>query len=98
VVVNYSSDWGRGTDPMVAPYCTSKWAIEGLTKSLAQELPPGLAVVSLDPGTVNTDMLRFTFGEGARDYPDPGLWRGPAADLLLGLGPEDNGMEKTVPW
>jgi NAD(P)-dependent dehydrogenase (short-subunit alcohol dehydrogenase family) len=29
----------------VAPYCASKWAIEGLTRSLAKELPPGLAAL-----------------------------------------------------
>ena len=96
VVVNFSSDWGRSTDPMVAPYCASKWAIEGLTRSLAQELPAGMAAVSLDPGTVNTDMLRFTFGEGALAYPEPAQWCGQAADLLLSLEPGHNGQALTV--
>ncbi|MFV2070351.1 MAG: SDR family oxidoreductase, partial [Pirellulales bacterium] len=31
VVVNISSSWGRSTAPDVAPYCASKWAVEGLT-------------------------------------------------------------------
>ena len=35
VVVNFSSGWGRGTSPEVAPYCATKWAIEGLTRALA---------------------------------------------------------------
>ena len=39
IVVNFSSGWGRSTSPEVGPYCSSKWAIEGLSKSLAQELP-----------------------------------------------------------
>jgi NAD(P)-dependent dehydrogenase (short-subunit alcohol dehydrogenase family) len=39
IIVNFSSGWGRSTSPEVAPYCASKWAIEGLTRSLAQELP-----------------------------------------------------------
>src|SRR5258707_13311590 len=38
VIVNFSSGWGRSTDAEVAPYCASKWAIEGLTQSLSQEL------------------------------------------------------------
>jgi NAD(P)-dependent dehydrogenase (short-subunit alcohol dehydrogenase family) len=50
VIVNFSSGWGRSTDAEVAPYCATKWAIEGLTRSLAQELPPGLAAVPLNPG------------------------------------------------
>ena len=38
VVVNFSSGWGRSTSPEVAPYCCTKWGVEGLTKALAQEL------------------------------------------------------------
>ncbi|RWW63682.1 hypothetical protein BHE74_00029114 [Ensete ventricosum] len=47
----------------VAPYCASKWAVEGLTKSVAKELPPGLAIVALSPGVINTDMLASCFGK-----------------------------------
>ncbi|MCG8584057.1 MAG: SDR family oxidoreductase, partial [Pirellulales bacterium] len=57
VIVNLSSGWGRSTDAEVAPYCATKWAIEGLTKALAQELPSTLAAVPLSPGCVDTDML-----------------------------------------
>jgi len=45
VIVNFSSGWGRSTDAEVAPYCASKWAIEGLTQALSQELPSGMAAV-----------------------------------------------------
>src|ERR1041384_3381258 len=31
VIVNFSSGWGRATDAEVAPYCATKWAVEGLT-------------------------------------------------------------------
>ena len=36
IIVNISSAWGRSTSPQVGPYCASKWAIEGLTRALAQ--------------------------------------------------------------
>src|SRR5262249_45060700 len=49
VIVNFSSGWGRSTSPKVAPYCATKWAIEGLTQALAQELPKGMAAVPLNP-------------------------------------------------
>jgi NAD(P)-dependent dehydrogenase (short-subunit alcohol dehydrogenase family) len=39
VVANMSSGRGRSTAPDVAPYCAGKWANEGLTQALAQELP-----------------------------------------------------------
>ena len=49
VIVNFSSGWGRSTSAGVAPYCATKWAIEGLTKALAQELPQGMAAVPPEP-------------------------------------------------
>src|SRR5208283_5967831 len=67
VIVNFSSGWGRSTAAEVAPYCATKWAIEGLTQSLAQELPPGLAAVPLNPGIINTDMLQSCFAGGANN-------------------------------
>jgi NAD(P)-dependent dehydrogenase (short-subunit alcohol dehydrogenase family) len=58
VIVNLSSGWGRSTSPDVAPYCASKFAVEGLTQALAQELPAGMAAIPLNPGVINTEMLR----------------------------------------
>jgi NAD(P)-dependent dehydrogenase (short-subunit alcohol dehydrogenase family) len=58
----------------VAPYCASKWAIEGLTRSLAKELPPGLAAIALSPGVVNTDMLTSCFGSSAALYQTTEAW------------------------
>lgn len=96
VIVNFSSGWGRSTDANVAPYCATKWAIEGLTQSLAQELPPGLAAVPLNPGIINTDMLRSCFGGGAASYPSPAEWAKSAVPFLLKLGAGDNGKPLTV--
>ena len=97
VVVNFSSGWGRSTSAEVAPYCASKWAIEGLTLALAQELPPGMAAVPLNPGIIDTDMLRSAFGAGAGNYPLPEKWAERAVPFLLGLGPKDNGKQLSVP-
>jgi NAD(P)-dependent dehydrogenase (short-subunit alcohol dehydrogenase family) len=97
VIVNFSSGWGRSAEAQVAPYCATKWAMEGLTRSLAQELPAGLAAVPLNPGIINTDMLRSCFGGVAEEYPAPAEWARVAAPFLLGLGPRDNGNPLTVP-
>jgi NAD(P)-dependent dehydrogenase (short-subunit alcohol dehydrogenase family) len=96
VIVNFSSGWGRATDPEVAPYCATKWAIEGLTKALAQELPTGMAAVPLSPGIIDTDMLRSCFGAEAGNFPNAGQWAEEAVPWLLGLGPADNGRSVTV--
>ncbi len=97
VVVNFSSGWGRSTDAEVAPYCASKWAIEGLTLALAQELPSGMAAVSLNPGIINTEMLQSAFGRSASGYISPQRWAKSAVPFLLRLGPSDNGKQLEVP-
>ncbi len=97
VIVNLSSYWGRSVAAEVAPYCASKWAIEGLTRALAEELPTGLAAVPLNPGVIDTAMLRSCFGDSASSYPTPDTWSRAAAPFLLQLGPEHNGQPLTVP-
>ncbi len=97
VIVNLSSGWGRSTSPEVGPYCTTKWAVEGFTGSLAQELPAGLAAVALNPGVIDTDMLRQCWDDAASAYEDADSWSRRAADFLLGLGAEHNGQALTAP-
>jgi NAD(P)-dependent dehydrogenase (short-subunit alcohol dehydrogenase family) len=97
VIVNFSSGWGRSTDAEVAPYCATKWAIEGLTQALAQELPPGLAAVPLNPGIINTAMLQSCFAGGATNYPAPREWAKTAAPFLLKINSADNGKQLSVP-
>lgn len=96
VIVNLSSGWGRGTSPQVAPYCASKYAVEGLTKSLAQELPRGMAAVPLNPGVIDTDMLRQAWSDGAAAYPKADAWATRAAPFLLNLSAADNGKSLSV--
>jgi len=97
VIVNFSSGWGRSTDAEVAPYCATKWAVEGLTQAFALELPSGMAAVALNPGIINTDMLQSCFGGSASGYPSPAEWAKSAVPFLLNLGPGDNGKQLTAP-
>ena len=97
IIVNFSSGWGRETDAGVAPYCATKWAIEGLTRSLAQDLPRGMAAIPLNPGIIDTDMLRSCFGNEAGNYLTAEEWAETAVPFLLGLKASDNGKPLTVP-
>lgn len=97
VIVNFSSTWGRSVSPEVAPYCATKFAIEGLTLGLAAELPHGMAAVPLNPGVINTDMLKSCFGGGASSFPTAGQWAETAVPFLLSLGAKDNGKSLTAP-
>jgi NAD(P)-dependent dehydrogenase (short-subunit alcohol dehydrogenase family) len=97
VIVNFSSGWGRSTSPEVAPYCATKWAVEGLTQALAAELPGGMAAVALNPGIIDTEMLRRCFGDEAGRYPTPSQWAAKAVPFLLEIGRKHNGKPLTVP-
>ena len=96
VIVNFSSGWGRSTSAEVAPYCATKWAMEGLTQALAQELPAGMAAIPLNPGIINTDMLRSCFGGSASAYPSAEEWAKLAVPFLLKLGARENGRPLSV--
>lgn len=96
VIVNFSSGWGRSGAAEVSAYCASKFAVEGFTQSLARELPAGMAAVPLNPGVIDTDMLRSCFGENACQYPSPQKWAKVAIPFLLRLGAKDNGRSLTV--
>lgn len=97
VIANLSSGWGRSVSAHVAPYCASKWAIEGMTKALAEELPSGMAAVPVSPGVVNTEMLQSCFGEAASVHQTAEPWAKTAAPFFLGLSGTDNGKSLTTP-
>ena len=62
VVVNISSGLAKSPYPMVHVYCSTKGAVDTLTRSLALELAPrGIRVVGIAPG--------FTATEGNADSP-----------------------------
>jgi len=97
IIVNFSSGWGRSTSPHVVPYCTTKWAIEGLTRALAQELPSGMAAIPLNPGIIHTEMLETCFGSSAASFTPVDQWVKKAVPFLLKIKPNQNGQPLTVP-
>ena len=96
LVINFSSGWGRSVAKDVAPYCASKWAIEGLTQALAEELPRGMGAIPLNPGIIATDMLRSCFGGTASRYPSTAKWVEKAVPFILALNSRDSGKQLTI--
>jgi len=59
VIVNISSGAGKSGFANLAAYCASKFAVNGFTEALAEEVGNyGIRVYAVCPGTVDTDMVR----------------------------------------
>lgn len=57
-ILNFSSKGGQVALPGFGVYCSTKFAVEGLTEALAQELQPlGIHVTAVEPGSFRTDFL-----------------------------------------
>ncbi|WP_020141721.1 SDR family oxidoreductase [Terracoccus sp. 273MFTsu3.1] len=55
-IIQVSSIGGISAFPIVGAYHASKWALEGLSQSLAQEVAPfGITVTLIEPGGFSTD-------------------------------------------
>lgn len=92
IIINMSSSWGREGEAELAPYCASKFAIEGITKSLALELPHGMAVVALDPGgSISTPMLKSCAPQYINESPTPETWSHKATQYILNITIDKNG-------
>ncbi len=58
-VINISSTEGKVGKPVMSAYTTAKHAINGMTKSVAQEVGPlGVTVNAICPGLVITDIVK----------------------------------------
>lgn len=65
-IINTASIAGLMGIPSMAPYCTSKFAVVGLSESLGAELRPyGIHVAAVCPGIIDTDIVRSARIEGS---------------------------------
>jgi 3-oxoacyl-[acyl-carrier protein] reductase len=86
-VVNISSGLGRRGSAGWAPYVASKWALEGFSRTLADELEPEINVNCLDPGGRAETGFWDHLAAGEREsILDPDVMD-EAAVLLLEQGP-----------
>ena len=67
-----------------------------LTQALAGELPPGIAAVAVNPGIINTEMLRTCWGEAALNHASPEDWSRGAVPFILNLDEKDNGKSLSI--
>lgn len=62
-IVNISSGAGKQGIPQLSVYCASKFAVIGITESLASELARKVKVYAVCPGGVDTQMYRSLFSD-----------------------------------
>lgn len=101
VIVNVSSSWGRQGDVNVGPYCASKFAVEGLSRSMAKEMTEAKSnqtLVTLDPGGgIATSMLSICSPDYMSEAPTPEEWSRVAVPYIIGINHDLHGQALTCP-
>lgn len=95
-IINTGSGWGLKGGGQAISYCASKGAVVNMTRALAIDHgPQGIRVNSVNPGDVNTDMLR---NEANQLQQDPSAFLAEAADRPLGRMGEPSEVAAAVVW
>lgn len=66
-IVQFSSVGGQVTAPGFGAYCATKFALEGLTQTLSQEVSPNIRFLIVEPGAFRTGL----FGKDAAYFSPP---------------------------
>jgi NAD(P)-dependent dehydrogenase (short-subunit alcohol dehydrogenase family) len=70
-ILNITSMGGYITMPGISYYCSSKFALEGISETLAKEVKPfGIAVTAVAPGSFRTDWAGRSMSRTPRSIPD----------------------------
>ena len=66
-LINVSSVAGRTARPTNAVYAATKWGINGWSESLRQALQPGIRVMVIEPGAVDTELTSHITHDETRE-------------------------------
>jgi NAD(P)-dependent dehydrogenase (short-subunit alcohol dehydrogenase family) len=78
VIVNIISDSAIESRPMSSMYASSKWAMNGYTKSIREE-NVGIKVIAIYPGPIQTGIFGDHKPENYNDFMDPNF----VADMII---------------
>jgi NAD(P)-dependent dehydrogenase (short-subunit alcohol dehydrogenase family) len=99
IIVNISSVAGRTGFPLTSAYVSSKFALEGLSESIAYEIEQfGIKVILIEPGVIKTNFdSNLKIGKGVSDTKTTNGNDSPYADLtekrIAGFKPRfENGL------
>ena len=97
-VINISSRAGRRAVPKLSAYTAAKFAVRGLTESVAKEVQEtGIKCVTISPAGVNTGMRAMVFGkEDAEKQQDTSRITEIISKILLGKLQVSNGSDIVI--
>ena len=97
-VINISSRAGRRAVPKLSAYTAAKFAVRGLTESVAKEVQEtGIKCVTISPAGVNTGMRAMVFGkEDAENQQDTSRITDVISKILLGELQVSNGSDIVI--
>ena len=97
-VINISSRAGRRAVPKLSAYTAAKFAVRGLTESVAKEVQEtGIKCVTISPAGVNTGMRAMVFGkEDAENLQDTSRITDIISKTLLGELQVSNGSDIVI--
>ena len=97
-IINISSRAGRRAVPKLSAYTATKFAVRGLTESVAKELQDtGIKCISISPAGVNTGMRAMVFGqEDAENQQDTSRINEVISRILSGSLKVSNGSDIVI--
>ena len=92
-IVQMSSVGGQTTAPGFGAYCATKFALEGITQALHDEVAPvGIRMMVVEPGAFRTGLFRPDAAYQSQPMPESAQTVGPTRDYVSGghgLQPSD---------
>jgi NADP-dependent 3-hydroxy acid dehydrogenase YdfG len=96
-IIQISSVGGQVAYPGFSLYHASKWAVEGLSESLAKEVAPfNVRVTIVEPGSFKSEFADRAFDEGIIAYKNPEYEA--SVGMLVKIGQAVRGLEPGNPW
>lgn len=97
-IINVGSFGGKMPLPEMVAYCTTKYAVTGLTESLRLELEPkGITVIGVHPGIVKTEFLERAIFTGDRAAAEAAKSEAAVPDADAGSTAEPSAQTATGP-
>ncbi len=67
-IINVDSTAGLDGKPLISAYCSSKFAIKGLTESIRKEVSEDIKIYAIYPGGMQTEIYQEKYPDDIKEY------------------------------